>query len=807
MSKKFSLLSKLKAAMVAALQMPNLIWLDLAILLTAWALTITCTQCRSEYLFVAIGVILSLQFISLKVMATAKDRAIYDRNLLASAWEAGEGTTIILDQDQNIIYTSLSGAVNLDDIWHHFRISQDGVQSALQAIARAEKAQIVIDAIPTTLVISITPFSNSTSQLSPYNMITIQEVFANQQMLELANQFKLGIYKVNRRGNITHVNQAFCRMLGYQREELASNHININTIIREGYDLEKGESTYGSGPGSWQKFTNAISRFDEQIPMLVIQKVMGDEAIGYCLKLLDSSLILKAKGAEESWLDYSWQCFFKDSPYPVALLNQAGTIIKHNTSAAQMLKQDGDNILDLIAPHQQHLMEKELQRVARLDSASSHPLTNIEMRDESRVVDMYVNRIMDLNNDLYGFMLRISDVTQQHEFESNLSHTQRMQTIGYMSGAIAHDFNNILTAIMGFCDLLLLRHSMEDPSFHHVMQIKQSSTRAANLVNRLLAFSRKQTLHPQSLNLSEVFGESYSLIKRLVGANITVELDIAIDLWLVQFDPVQFEQVVLNLVVNAHHAIEGPGVITIKVYNKKIAKLDPSIRDFYSASGEKKPEAGEYVVIEIIDNGSGIDPKIYDKIFDPFFTTKQETGGTGLGLSTAYGIVRQSGGYLLLKSKLQEGTCFKVLLQRHKPNPQEEIIPLAVGNKVRDWSGTGTILLVEDEDAVRMFISSVLTSKGYKVLEYESAQEALERLEGVDKIDLVISDVVMPGTSGPEFVEKLISQYGAIKVMFISGYGEEVFTKTYGENRDFNFMPKPFTLKDLVEKVKQVMLS
>lgn len=806
------LLAKLKAAITSFLQPRYLLLSDLIILLTTWAVIAHHPKAMPTCFSAAIMLIMLLHYSAMHITLSLKRKISDEYNMLSFAITADYNAAIILNNTLDVVYSSSSQITNLDAIWQDLHLDHDTTLQVTEAVTQGNKSQIIADIVkadrPTTAIISITPFRDKSIQRRSYTMVTINTAFDNQATLEAVNHLKLAIYKVDKYGYITHANEMFCRMFGYHREELLTGTINIRTIIGDGYNLDQSKSIAPKkNLRSWQRLVNAAGKFDEQIPILVIQKAVGDASIGYCIKLLDSSLVLKAKGIEEAWLDYSWQCFFKDSPYPVAILNQAGTIIRLNTSATQIFKQNGENILDLVAPHNQHSLEKEMQRINKMGSTGSQALKNIELRDGNRVVDLYFNKILDLNNDLYGFMLRIADVTQQHEFESNLSHTQRMQTIGYMSGSIAHDFNNILTVIIGFCDLLLLRHSMEDPSFRHVMQIKQSSTRAANLVNRLLAFSRKQTLHPQSLNLNEVFGEAYNIIKRLAGPNVTVDLDIAIDLWTVQFDPVQFEQVILNLVVNAHHAIKESGTILIKVYNKRIVRGDSSIRDFYSPSGEKKPSTGEYVAIDVIDNGTGIPPEIYDKIFDPFFTTKQQSGGTGLGLSTVYGIVRQSEGYLLFKSKLGEGTSFKILIQRYIPEIQEESTSLISQNNAADWSGTGTILLVEDEDAIRMFISSVLTSKGYIVLEYGSAQEALDKMHELPKIDLVISDVVMPGTNGPEFVEKLIKQHSSTKIMFISGYGEEVFTNTYGENRNFNFMPKPFSLKDLIEKVKHVLLS
>jgi two-component system cell cycle sensor histidine kinase/response regulator CckA len=381
-----------------------------------------------------------------------------------------------------------------------------------------------------------------------------------------------------------------------------------------------------------------------------------------------------------------------------------------------------------------------------------------------------------------------------------------MQSVGNIAGGIAHDFNNILTAIIGFCDLLLLNHSKGEQSFNHIMQIKHSASRGANLVSHLLSFSRRQTLILKLLDLNRVFDECSSIIKSLINPLVQLKINISENLWFVKFDPVQFEQVILNLVLNSQHAITNDGRIIIKVFNKKI-KGPNSLRRFLCPPGENKPSAGEYVIIEIKDNGTGIDSAIYDKIFDPFFTTRQKSGGTGLGLSNVYGIVRQSGGYLLFQSEVGKGTTFKILLPRQISESGDNYINIQARSELTEEGISATILLVEDDAVVRSFISSVLTSKGYKVIEYISAQEALVafNINNKKKIDLVISDVVMPGRTGPEFIKQLTDNYGSLKVLFISGYAEEIFTENYGCERNFNFLAKPFSLKDLTAKVQQIL--
>ena len=389
-----------------------------------------------------------------------------------------------------------------------------------------------------------------------------------------------------------------------------------------------------------------------------------------------------------------------------------------------------------------------------------------------------------------------------------------MQTIGHLVGSVAHDFNNLLTAIAGFCDLLLMRHNVGDPSFMHIMQIKQSSDRASNLVRRLLAFSRKQTLKLQVVELNELFSDFFNVIQRLIGNDVTFTQHVSPDIWTVKIDPVQMEQVVLNLAVNAHQAMPKGGKLTIRAYNANLVENDPFIDEYVAPAGEGLPPPGEYVAIEVEDSGSGIPAELMQKIFEPFFTTRNEKSGTGLGLSTVYGIIHQSEGYIYVKSKVGVGTTFLIYLKHYQATSEEiqefQKQQIAAEDEEssdqQDLSGKGTIVLVEDEESVRLFAKNVLVSKGYNVIEFPSAKHALDSIKDyINLVDLIVSDVVIPEMTGPTMVTEIKKIRPEIKVIFISGFGEEAFTEEYGKERNFNFIAKPFSLKQLVLKVKEVL--
>ncbi|MFG1290078.1 hybrid sensor histidine kinase/response regulator [Xanthobacter versatilis] len=389
------------------------------------------------------------------------------------------------------------------------------------------------------------------------------------------------------------------------------------------------------------------------------------------------------------------------------------------------------------------------------------------------------------------------DTSEQKQLEAQFAESQKLQAVGHLAGGVAHDFNNILTAILGYCDLLLVKHRQSDPSFPDIMQIKQNANRAAGLVGQLLAFSRRQTLLPQVIELTDVISDAAALLRRLIGERITLEVQHARDLWPVKVDKNQFEQVIINLVVNARDAMPDGGTLTVRTANVPAAAS--------TAYGQRLPE-GDYVLVEVADTGTGIPPEVMGKIFEPFFSTKEVGKGTGLGLSTVYGIVEQTGGTILAESTLGEGTTFRVFLPRHTGALEEEPPrPAEPEPKVADLTGQGRVLLVEDEDAVRAFASRALANRGYEVLAAASGVEALELFESSGKVDIVISDVVMPEMDGPTLLRELRARDPALKVIFISGYAEEAFARNLPPSERFSFLPKPFSLKQLVAAVSETL--
>ena len=398
-----------------------------------------------------------------------------------------------------------------------------------------------------------------------------------------------------------------------------------------------------------------------------------------------------------------------------------------------------------------------------------------------------------------GHVVHLIDTTAQKNLEEQFAQSQKMQAVGQLAGGIAHDFNNLLTAMIGFCDLLLLRHRPGDQSFADLMQVKQNANRAANLVRQLLAFSRQQTLRPTVLSVTDVLQELMHLLRRLIGENIQLDITHGRDLHPVKVDQGQLEQVIINLAVNARDAMsDGGGELAIRTSNQEVDR--PIKRE-----GETVPP-GDYVLVEVADSGCGIPPENLDRIFEPFFSTKELGAGTGLGLSTVYGIVKQTGGFILVDSAPGVGTNFQIYLPRHRESVAEAEERRGDSGPTKDLTGVGTLLLVEDEDAVRAFSARALRKKGYHVLEASSGERALEVLEehGPD-IDVLITDVVMPNLDGPTLVRRVRETRPDLKVIFISGYTEDSFRKHLDSDAEIHFLAKPFSLKQLATTVKDVL--
>ncbi len=421
----------------------------------------------------------------------------------------------------------------------------------------------------------------------------------------------------------------------------------------------------------------------------------------------------------------------------------------------------------------------------------------LETKRDGGVSMLQVSLIGNAGTPKGTLLATLSDATQLQSLQAQFVQSQKMQAIGQLAGGVAHDFNNLLTAISGYCDLLLLRHERGDPDYGDLVQISQNSNRAAALVGQLLAFSRKQTLQPQLLRVNDTLSELTHLLNRLVGEKVRLNTEYGKNLPDIFVDGRQLEQVIMNLVVNARDAMPKGGEVEI-ISGMQVFSEDTIIQ-------KATIQAGTYISIKVSDTGCGIRKDQLLKIFEPFFTTKKVGEGTGLGLSMVYGIIKQTGGFIFAESVVGQGTNFTILLPEHDGSS----VKIAPVKEVKKGGATAlngqSVLLVEDEAPVRAFAARALKMHGVDVTEASSAEQALEILENPDCfVDIIISDVVMPGMDGPTWVRQALTKRPDTKVIFVSGYAEETFSREHTEISNAVFLPKPFSLKQLISKVREL---
>lgn len=623
-----------------------------------------------------------------------------------------------------------------------------------------------------------------------------------EKLIDFTDNAPVGFFSVDEQGRFVFVNATLARWLGEDIETLLKNarlhsYIVDAPVNAAPYDIKEGGGVRQvaeirmKGPGG-KVFLAAVNQG-------VVHEADGRVRTRGVVNDLTAERAMR-QALEES--EVRFRRFFEEAPVGIVILDKQLVVDDCNDFIEKQL----DLRTDQIEGHSfQDMVDKDdwdnvLGILGRLktENASIEPV-EIRLWAEGRKAvipaRMYARKFADSDHVLLHFI----DLTQQKSLESQFIQSQKMQAVGQLAGGIAHDFNNLLTAIIGFCDLLLLRHKPGDPSFGDLQQIKQNSNRAANLVRQLLAFSRQQVLRSKVQDVTDIMTELSHLLRRLIGANIELKFIHGEDLGFVKVDGGQMEQVLVNMAVNARDAMNDGGTLTVTTshfVNRQPQKC-----------GEDTMPVGHWVRIDVSDTGSGIPPEIIDRIFEPFFTTKDVGQGTGLGLATVYGIIRQSGGYLAVDSRMGEGTTFSIYLPRLTELGADEEKPVvAPEDAVSDLTGTARILLVEDEDAVRTFSTRALTNKGYEVVTAESGEAGLQVFKDLKKpIDLLITDVIMPNMDGPTLAKHIREEIPTMKIIFMSGYTEDKLKDHMGEG--IYFLPKPFTLKQLAAKVKEVMES
>ena len=478
-------------------------------------------------------------------------------------------------------------------------------------------------------------------------------------------------------------------------------------------------------------------------------------------------------------------------PVSLLILDPAANIVRANTAACELLGGAtlGQNLAALLDGLGRDL-SGWVSDVSAGRTVGGSEVLHVKAEGPDRFVQLSLTRGRDEH-----VTAVLSDASALKTLEAQFVQSQKMQAIGQLAGGIAHDFNNLLTAITGHCDLLMLRHDKADPDYADLDQISQNANRAAALVRQLLAFSRKQTLKPQIIDLRDTLSELTHLLNRLVGERIALTFDHDPALRMIHADRRQLEQVIMNLVVNARDAMPEGGDIAICTDNVRL--------EARAEYGRATLPAGDYVRVQVRDQGCGIAPDDLAKIFEPFFTTKRTGEGTGLGLSTAYGIVKQTGGYIFCDSTPGEGSCFSLFFPAHDRGMAEDAHrPAPTGPMRARRDVEATVLLVEDEAPVRAFASRALKLQGFEVLEAACAEDALSLLADQRLVvDVFVTDVVMPGMDGPAWVRTALRDRPGTKVVFISGYAEDIFSEGRPPVPDAAFLAKPFSLSELTALV------
>lgn len=693
---------------------------------------------------------------------------------------------------------------------------------SLLPLGRAVQEDIAVHTAAGVVSLRVTAMQAAGSISGGRNWVIwdIQEVADNaaalvavrQQRDELAafiDNAPVGLYSVAPDGRFLFANRTFAAWLGGVPEQLVGSDLLLADVLSHA-EARENEAMTPDWPGGEAKLRSlpaeagADPGHAARLRLVSVSQTVVPDADGnplrYSAVVHDLGLELRQRGTLRP-VEAEFRRFFDQAPIGILVLDSSGTIREANAAFAQLCGRDdwlGQRLAALVREEDALALARHLVALRRGEIFSRA----LEVRlagPRERVVEVFAASSAEREDGQSAQLVYLVDTTDQRSLQTQFHQSQKMQAVGQLAGGIAHDFNNLLTAMIGFCDLLLQRHQPGDQSFADIMQIKQNASRAANLVRQLLAFSRQQTLVPKVLDITDVLADLRNLIGRLIGETITLKMVHGRDLGLVKVDQGQLEQVIINLAVNARDAMSDGGELKIRTLNHAVEQA--------TQLGAEIIPAGDYVAIEVTDTGHGIAPENMAKIFDPFFTTKAVGAGTGLGLSTVYGIIKQTGGFIHVVSEPGEGACFRLYLPRHRPSGED----LAVAREdtrpdSRDLTGQGLVLLVEDEDAVRAFAARALRNKGYTVIEAASGEQALALPpEQLDRVELLISDVVMPNLDGPTLAAQLRSRRPDLKILFISGYAEDSLRTNMAKSADVNFLPKPFSLAQLAGKVKEVM--
>ena len=624
---------------------------------------------------------------------------------------------------------------------------------------------------------------------------------ATREAVAFLDRAPVGFVATREDGVINHLNATVADWLdidltAFQRSELRlTDMLTAESVVAlEEARAEEGESRTIRA--------EAVTSHGDRRSVLLFERTIEAPSARHLLTLVDANAAMDVPHGQ-SQSEASIDRFYDRMPVAFAILADDGTLERPNRAFATMFglnpKDRPTNLQSIVPPQARDAIERAIA-----GQGAGEPVELV-----IPATDTAKDRFITLDfaavdgvggNEGRSLLVHAREATEQKAIEAAYIQGQKMQAVGLLAGGLAHDFNNVLSAITMSADLLLETHGVGDPSHADIRNVKTSASKAASLVRQLLAFSRKQTLRPTVLELADTLSDGRMLYQRLANP-ADLKLELGSDIWPVKADLGQFEQVITNLVANARDAMKDGGTIVIAARN--LPEAEAATLDYRGFT------PGDYVMVEVVDTGTGMPPEVQAQIFDPFYTTKEVGKGTGLGMAMVYGIVKQSGGFIYVDSEVGVGTRFRIMLPRHRVEKASTgAAPTAeAARPARDLTGSGVVLVVEDDNAVRPGAVRALTSRGYTVHEATDGEEALEIMEELNgEVDIIVSDVVMPGMDGPTFLREMRAIYGDdIPFVFASGHAEDAFAKNLPEGSVFSFLPKPCSLSEIATKVKDVL--
>jgi two-component system, cell cycle sensor histidine kinase and response regulator CckA len=604
---------------------------------------------------------------------------------------------------------------------------------------------------------------------------------------------RLAIYVSRPDGRLVACNAEFASLLGFMSVADAIG-TSMTVLYDEAVDRERFVASVRDR-GLLERHPSRLRRRDGGV-VDVIETVVGDFDAAGVLTELRGFVIEVTAGVEPDPAhpdrEQQFRSVFMGAADAMLVLDDRRRILDANAAAATMLAAGADTLVGrsldaLIVGGEDQLAEPWRELLALGEARREHRVR--PHAGQTRLVECsYRARVHAA-----GYLWIARDITDRRLLEQRLVQSEKMESVGRLAGGIAHDFNNLLTAILGYAELLLSDRSESDPDRHDLEEIQKAGQRAADLTQQLLAFSRKQVLMPKDVDLNHTIVSLQTMLSRLIREDIILSCDLAPEPAVIRIDPTQLEQVIVNLVLNARDALPAGGHIRLEVGHVPRSQME-MLPDHMAA-------VGDYVRLRVVDDGVGISPEARAHLFEPFFTTKEVGKGTGLGLASVYGIVRQSHGFIAVESHPGTGSVFTM----HFPSvPRVEDVRIAGGLPAGAAAGRQTILLVEDEDAVRLIVSAVLRRQGHHVLEASTPRAACEIFaERGEEIGLLLTDVVMPEMNGPALAQRLVGLRPELRVLFMSGYAHMVTID--GENPNVSFLSKPFQVSVLAERVRQML--